>query len=280
MSTGKRIEPTGPRRAPPKETRFKPGQSGNPNGRPKKQRGPEKLDPLKQAFQDALIEESNRPVTLNEGGKQVTMPASTAVLRATHLAAIKGSSQAQRTLIHAYLDIEQRAQAAHAQLLGRALDLKITLEENLRKWIASGRDEQDIPIHPSDIEIDAQTLDVRHYAPLTAEGLRARCDLIEFRNELLKAIAFDEFILSQRGENEDLTARITETRSKVASVNARLSPRFRKDQYDWSTMGPKSARKHVSNPPHSTPASAPRSIQDGEPLEGSDCPSGAPGCVA
>lgn len=49
---------------PPHETRFKPGQSGNPSGRPKK-----KAISLAEAF----VRELNTSVTVTEGGKSKKM---------------------------------------------------------------------------------------------------------------------------------------------------------------------------------------------------------------
>ena len=44
---------------PPKRSRFKPGVSGNPRGRPRNAKG------LKQLLHEAL---DNKPITVNEGG--------------------------------------------------------------------------------------------------------------------------------------------------------------------------------------------------------------------
>ena len=54
-------------RRPPKETRFKPGQSGNPKGRPRGTRKKAKLGNLEAAFTD--------PVTIKCRGKEITVPA-------------------------------------------------------------------------------------------------------------------------------------------------------------------------------------------------------------
>lgn len=258
---------------PPEKFRFKPGQSGNPKGRPKKQSAA-KLDPLQQAFQDALIEESARLVTVNEGGKQITLPAHVAVLRATHVAAIKGSAHAQRTLLQAYFEVERRVQAAHAASFGKAIELKILLEGELQKWRAAGRREEDIPFHPSDVEINYQTLDVRYYLPLTGEQLKARADMIELRDELLKSIAVDEFLLHEVGENEVLSSALGFSREMVAQINDALPPRFRKDRHVWSPLPP--LRQKGDNGPYLTHQNAnaqPTPGEEGELPEDSDCPS-------
>jgi hypothetical protein len=258
---------------PPEKFRFKPGQSGNPKGRPKKQPAP-KLDPLQQAFQDALIEESARPVTVNEGGKQITLPAHQAVLRAAHVAAIKGSAQAQRTLLQAYFEVERRAQAAHAASFGKAIELKILLEGELQKWVAAGRREEDIPFHPSDIEINYQTLEVLSHLPITAEQLKARADMIELRDELLKSIAIDVFVLGEVGENEVLSSALSFSRGMVAEMNEALPPRYRKDRHVWSPL--RQRRQEENSGPDLTRQSAnaqPTPSEEAELPGDSGCPS-------
>src|SRR5215204_603382 len=57
---------------PPAETRFKPGESGNPRGGPKgsRNRSPyPRQDDLRSIFR----QEANRLVPINEGGKTVTI---------------------------------------------------------------------------------------------------------------------------------------------------------------------------------------------------------------
>jgi Family of unknown function (DUF5681) len=48
---------------PPKRTQFKPGQSGNPSGRPRGARN----------FRTDLLEELAEPITLKDGARDVTV---------------------------------------------------------------------------------------------------------------------------------------------------------------------------------------------------------------
>jgi len=56
---------------PPTQTRFKPGQSGNPSGRPKQRRH------LRTLIEEAL----NETVTIREGDRQRTLPKREALVR-------------------------------------------------------------------------------------------------------------------------------------------------------------------------------------------------------
>jgi hypothetical protein len=222
------------RGSPPVETRFKPGQSGNPKGRPRKERAAGKLDPLLQKFRDALIEEGDRPITINEGGEQRTIPASQAVVRATFISAVKGNSQAQRTILQMTLEIERRNQKEHAELFGSALELKHTLEIRLQQWLASGRTEEEFPLHPDDIEIDPQTLDVRNYYQIGPQQREARTQLIRARDELLEWIARATATLAE--EEEDVGGLVQDgldfALEQLPQLNDALPPRLRRHSLD------------------------------------------------
>src|SRR5690348_9421829 len=76
---------------PPIEHRFRPGQSGNPAGRPK--RGATgACEPTKRV----MLDEAYRMVTVKIGGENVEMPMNEAVFRALGEAALAGSRVAQR----------------------------------------------------------------------------------------------------------------------------------------------------------------------------------------
>ena len=71
-------------RRPPMHTRFKPGQSGNPKGRPKGSRG------LKTVVQQVLAE----TVTIREGEKTRRIPMLQAMVKANSLKAAQGNTPA------------------------------------------------------------------------------------------------------------------------------------------------------------------------------------------
>jgi hypothetical protein len=217
-------------RNPPAEHRFKPGQSGNPKGRPKKPPRPGKLNPLEQAFQDAFIEEGNRLVTLPDGGVQRTMSASQWVLRSTFISAIKGNALAQRSILLTSLEIERRAQTAHSELLRQALELKVSLEEHRREQVKMGAREESILIHPADIEIDPETLDVRIYAPVTMEQVKARRECIAARDECIAWLARGEATLAEDGPDELVQFGLEFAREQLTRFNEVLPPRLRR----WS----------------------------------------------
>jgi len=104
----------GPRRAgrigfgrPPIEHRFKPGQSGNPKGRPKKKQDEAAM--LEMA--KLVMDEAGRPVTARIGDKTVTLPALEAMLRNLMKQALQGDRHAQSMILKLF----EKAEQARAQ---------------------------------------------------------------------------------------------------------------------------------------------------------------------
>jgi hypothetical protein len=85
---------------PPVHSRFPPGQSGNPSGRPKK---------VPDFLEDA-VEILGAPVTGNANGKKITLPAAQAMFRRTCQKALKGDNAALRWVIDLMLTLEPIAQ--------------------------------------------------------------------------------------------------------------------------------------------------------------------------
>ena len=76
-------------RKPPMHTRFQPGQSGNPNGRPKGARN----------FLTEIREELNSPVDWSEGGRRVRITKQRAIVKSFIAKAIEGDIRAITALL-------------------------------------------------------------------------------------------------------------------------------------------------------------------------------------
>lgn len=82
---------------PPKHTQFKPGQSGNPRGRPK---GTKNL-------RTDLREELAEKITVTEGGKKLIISKQRAMLKSLMAKSIRGETAAARALINLIVGLEQ-----------------------------------------------------------------------------------------------------------------------------------------------------------------------------
>ncbi len=77
-------EPRQTRRKPPKDTRFRPGRSGNPNGRP---RG-------SVSFQTMIERELRKSIVINEHGRQKRLTKQEIIVRRLAHDSIKGDYKA------------------------------------------------------------------------------------------------------------------------------------------------------------------------------------------
>ena len=86
---------------PPKKNQFKPGQSGNPRGRPKKS---------KNTF-DILKRELDSQVSLKEGEKRVLLTKKQAMLRHLINKAVQGDIKAMFFVFGKLLDLDAKEEA-------------------------------------------------------------------------------------------------------------------------------------------------------------------------
>jgi hypothetical protein len=94
MSAKREDEPVG-YGSPPAHTRFKPGHSGNPRGRPKGTRN----------LKSDLLEELGERITLREGGREVRISKQRALIKSQVARALKGDSRAAGKLFDLYLRV-------------------------------------------------------------------------------------------------------------------------------------------------------------------------------
>ncbi|MDG1287389.1 MAG: DUF5681 domain-containing protein [Rickettsiales bacterium] len=84
---------------PPKKWRYKPGQSGNTKGRPKK-----KTDPIRismQAFHEFIMGEGSRRVPITDNGKTIHVPILQVIIRQLYTKAASGNIEAIKLSLRA-----------------------------------------------------------------------------------------------------------------------------------------------------------------------------------
>jgi Family of unknown function (DUF5681) len=106
---------------PPIASRFARGQSGNPKGRPKGARnkplGPDRL-------REIILAEAYRPIKVNEGKQQISVPMTEAIVRALAVNAARGQLRSQQLFTKMLSETEQARGLQKTQIFERALEYK------------------------------------------------------------------------------------------------------------------------------------------------------------
>ena len=99
---------------PPEAHRFKPGQSGNPRGRPKGTTS-KKLTLSPDPLAKIVLEEASRQILVHDGDRTVALSMKQAIIRRLAVDAAKGDPRAQRLFTEMLALSEAEAQRAAEQ---------------------------------------------------------------------------------------------------------------------------------------------------------------------
>lgn len=158
---------------PPRYTRFRKGQSGNPKGRPRKA-APPVVDDLEETPQETIL----RKLLAREAGKPFLAPgkaptALEALLLAQYQSALKGNQFAARHILDAQANMEQRDRARIKAKAERERERFTTMVKwkalRVQEWEKAEREDrepEEVWPHPDDILIDEKSQSYRIRGPL------------------------------------------------------------------------------------------------------------------
>ncbi len=153
---------------PPKSRQFKPGQSGNPRGRP---RGAKNKRPAQheERLKEIILDEAYREITVRDGDRNVSIPMAQAIIRSMAVNAAKGQHRAQRLFAELLASVESANRMLNEQLLESDIEYKVEWEKELRRKELNITDLPDPTPHPDQIKIDMREGTVEIAGPLTKE---------------------------------------------------------------------------------------------------------------
>jgi len=116
---------------PPKHTQFKKGQSGNPNGRPKKCKNVR----FREDINKLIMKDAQTDMSLQINGELTTLSSFEAVLMALRNKALKGDSRAAKL----YTDLIKQASIEEKEYYEEILSVLLQNGTRLRNRRAMGR---------------------------------------------------------------------------------------------------------------------------------------------
>ena len=138
---------------PPVRTRFKPGQSGNPAGRPRGSRNkPPTLEV--ERMQELILKAAYREISVVDNGRAIKITMMEASLRSLATKSAKGDIAAQKLLFRLVAEIERQRMDHLITFAKDAIKYKEEAYAEIERREAAGKSYQELIPHPDDIFID------------------------------------------------------------------------------------------------------------------------------
>lgn len=206
---------------PPAEGRFKPGRSGNPNGRPRGCKNHRTTPSLyEERLKYIILNEAYRSISINDVNGPMTIPMAQAIVRSLAVNAAKGQQRAQRLFTELLGATERDRKRLHDDWLQTAINYKVEWERELERRQRLGIAGPEPLPHPDHVVVDLQAGTATIRGPATKEEkaewdfLLSQGPLIESELKRLEALRADP----QCKNEKTITAEIERIRTTLAII--------------------------------------------------------------
>lgn len=215
---------------PPTGSRFKPGQSGNPKGRPKgaKNKRPALND---ERLKSIILDEAYREITVRDGDRNVSVPMAQAIVRALAVNAAKGQHRAQRLFAEMLSSTERQNKALADEWLRTAIEYKVEWERELQRREALGITNLPQPLpHPDQVIIDMNAGTARVRGPMTKEDRQELEDWKKRRDDWIAELQdIEEHLRSEA--DPDIRKLLEDDKAQAEKLLAIIDPMLEKIGY-------------------------------------------------
>jgi hypothetical protein len=208
---------------PPKETRFKPGTSGNPRGRPKGSRNRGSAGHIVERMKSIILDEAYRPIQIRDGERMTELTVFEAAMRSLGLNAAKGNPRSQAM----FFELVSTTEAGKARERREAFEAIVEYQRDAMREVAkrraNGLSEDDILPHPDQIHICPLAGTVVTTGPWTKNEQERQRDLLSLKEDVSDRLREAQGKPRRRRNNASELACIASCEKIIARIDDELS---------------------------------------------------------